>query len=115
MLVSILHRATGDGMATIGAVIFVWWLAALASGEARYAQFVNIFTTSDGKLNVIGYVVGIGMTWAFFQHLASGIRHFVMDTGAGYELKLNKTGAILTILVSVVLTVAFWAWLLVGK
>lgn len=115
MLVSILHRATGDGMATVGTVLFVWWLAALASGEARYAQFTDVFTTSSGSLNLIGYIVGIGMTWGFFQHMASGIRHFVMDTGAGYELKTNKTGAILTILASVILTVAFWAYLVWGK
>jgi succinate dehydrogenase / fumarate reductase cytochrome b subunit len=115
MLVSILHRATGDGMATVGTILFVWWLAALASGEARYAQFTDVFTTSSGSLNVLGYIVGIGMTWGFFQHMASGMRHFVMDTGAGYELKINKTGAILTILASIILTVAFWLYLLVGK
>jgi succinate dehydrogenase / fumarate reductase cytochrome b subunit len=28
MLVSILHRVTGDGMATVGTLLFVWWLAA---------------------------------------------------------------------------------------
>ena len=33
--------------------------------------------------------------------MMSGIRHLVLDTGAGYELKTNKTGAILTIVGSV--------------
>jgi succinate dehydrogenase / fumarate reductase cytochrome b subunit len=115
MLVSILHRATGDGMATVGTVLFVWWLAALASGEAYYAQFVDVFTKSSGNLNVLGYIIGVGMTWAFFQHMANGVRHLVLDTGAGYELGINKTGAILTIVISVVLTVAFWFWLLAGN
>ena len=33
----------------------------------------------------LGYVVGIGLTLALFQHMASGLRHFVLDTGAGYR------------------------------
>ncbi|OYW21814.1 MULTISPECIES: succinate dehydrogenase, cytochrome b556 subunit [unclassified Sphingomonas] len=115
MLVSILHRATGDGMATVGTVLFVWWLAALAGGEATYAQFMDVFTVKSGALNPIGYLFGIGLTFAFFQHMASGIRHLLLDTGAGYELKTNKLWAQSTILLSIVLTIAYWAYLLAGK
>ena len=89
MLVSILHRATGDGMATVGTVLLVWWLAALAGGAASYATFLNVFTGAGGRLNVIGYIVGIGLTLSLFQHMMSGIRHLVMDTGAAFELKRN--------------------------
>jgi succinate dehydrogenase / fumarate reductase cytochrome b subunit len=39
----------------------------------------------------------------------------VMDTGAGFELKTNKTFAILTFVFSILATIAFWAWLLLGK
>ncbi|MBY8828333.1 succinate dehydrogenase, cytochrome b556 subunit [Hephaestia mangrovi] len=115
MLVSILHRATGDGMAVVGTIVFVWWLAALAGGEATYAGFVDTFTVSGGGLNILGYIIGIGVSWAFFQHMASGIRHLVLDTGAGFELKTNKAFAILTLVFSILATIAFWAYLLVGK
>jgi succinate dehydrogenase / fumarate reductase cytochrome b subunit len=115
MLVSILHRATGTAMATVGTILLVWWLAALAGGEARYHGFVDTFTVKSGALNIVGYVFGIGLSWVFFQHLASGIRHLVLDTGAGFELKRNKAGAILTMVFSVLATIAFWAWLLAGK
>ena len=115
MLVSILHRATGDGMALVGTILFVWWLAALAGGDARYAGFVDTFTYSNGSLNALGYIFGIGLTLAFFQHMASGIRHLVLDTGAGFELKTNKSFAILTMVFSVLATIAFWAYLLAGK
>ena len=115
MLVSILHRATGDGMAVVGSILLVCWLAALASGEAAYAAFIDIFTLASGKLNIIGYVFGIGLTLSFFQHMASGIRHFVLDTGAGYELKGNRRGAQATIVFSVVATAAYWAYLVWGK
>ncbi|MCH4893323.1 MULTISPECIES: succinate dehydrogenase, cytochrome b556 subunit [unclassified Sphingomonas] len=115
MLVSILHRATGDGMALVGLGLITWWLAALAGGPDSYAAFVDLFTVKSGALNIVGYVFGIGLTLSFFQHTASGIRHFVLDTGAGYELKGNKRGAISTMVFSIVATLAFWAWLTVGK
>jgi len=111
MLVSILHRATGSGMATVGSLLLVWWLAAIAAGDQAYATFVDVFTTEAGGLNILGYVIGIGLTWSLFQHMMTGIRHFVLDIGAGYELKRNRMGARATIVASVVLTVAFWLYL----
>jgi succinate dehydrogenase / fumarate reductase, cytochrome b subunit len=36
----------------------------------------------------------------------------VMDTGAGFELGINKTFAILTIVGSILLTAALWVYLL---
>ena len=110
MLVSILHRATGDGMAIVGVVLFTWWLAALAAGRESYDWFLSWFTGPGW--NVLGYVVGIGLTLSLFQHMMSGIRHFVLDTGAGYELKTNRTGAVMTIVASVLLTILFWGLLL---
>jgi succinate dehydrogenase / fumarate reductase cytochrome b subunit len=115
MVVSIVHRITGDGMATVGTLLLVWWLAALASGKEAYDKFVDVFTTSNGALNILGYVIGIGITLSFFQHMSSGIRHLVMDTGAGYELKVNRMGAWATVIASVTLTVLYWAYLIMGK
>ena len=109
MLVSILHRVTGDGLAVVGAMGLVWWLYAAAAGGASYATFMSVASAWYGK------VVLIGLSWAFFQHMFSGLRHFVMDMGAGYELKTNKTWAIATVVLAIVATVALWAWLLVGR
>lgn len=111
MLVSILHRATGDGMATVGMALLVWWLAAIAAGAAAYANFVDTFTHSDGRLNIVGWVIGVGLTFALFQHMMSGIRHLVMDTGAAFELKTNKTFAMMTMVASTLLTIVFWLYL----
>ena len=111
MAASIFHRVTGDGMATVGTALLVWWLAAIAAGPDAYATFVNVFTTANGALNPLGWVVGVGLTWAMFQHMMSGIRHLVMDTGAAFELKTNRTLAALTFVASALLTVAFWLYL----
>jgi len=115
MLVSILHRVTGDGMAIVGTILLVWWLAALAAGKEAYACFLDVFTKHDGSLNIVGYIFGIGLTLSLFQHMMSGIRHLVMDTGAGFELKSNRMWAILTMVASLTLTILFWAYILGGK
>lgn len=115
MTVSILHRVTGDGMALVGLVLLTIWLAMLAAGPAAYAAFTGWFTTDAGALNILGYVVLVGLTLSFFQHMASGIRHLVLDTGAGYELKTNRAGAVSTMLFSILATAALWGWLVWGK
>ena len=111
MLVSILHRATGSGMATVGTALLVWWLAAIAGGADSYATFRSVFTHDSGALNPLGWIIGVGMTWAFFTHALNGIRHLVMDAGAAFELKRNKTFSLVVIVGGVVLTAAFWLYL----
>ena len=106
MLVSILHRITGDGLALVGLFVLLWWLGALASGPEYYADFSGWMTSP------VGYVVLVGLSWAFFNHLVSGLRHFVMDIGAGYELDTNKLWSIGSPLLGIVLTAGFWALIL---
>jgi succinate dehydrogenase / fumarate reductase, cytochrome b subunit len=103
MLVSILHRVTGAGLATVGSAIFVWWLVALASGPDAYATFTGAAT------HWLGILVAVGLTWAFWQHTLSGLRHFVLDIGAGYELSTNKFWALMTLVGSLALTALSWA------
>ena len=106
MLVSILHRVTGDGMALVGLFVLVWWLGALATGPEYYTTFTDLMTTP------IGYVVLVGLSWAFFTHLMSGLRHFVLDIGAGYELGTNRIWSILSPIMGILLTAGFWALIL---
>jgi succinate dehydrogenase / fumarate reductase cytochrome b subunit len=113
MLVSILHRATGVAMATGGILLLLWWLVAIASGPATYAKFLDIVTADEGGLNLLPLLVLVGLTWTFFQHLCTGLRHFVLDTGAGYELKTNKFWAVMTMVVSIAATAAVWLPMLV--
>ena len=106
MAVSILHRATGTALSVAGLAVLSWWLMSLAKGGGAFATFAKAIQSP------IGLIVLIGLTWSFFQHLLSGLRHLFMDTGAGFELDVNKTTAILTIVGSVLLTAALWLWLL---
>ena len=109
MAVSIMHRVTGNGLATVSALGLVWWLMAAAIGPEAYATFVSCATSP------IGYLVMIGLSWFFFQHLCSGLRHFVLDMGAGYELRTNKSWSIGVFLAGAALTILFWAYIFFGK
>ena len=112
MTLSIVHRATGSALAIGGTVLLVWWLAATASGPAAYTAFVDLFTYKSGALNIAGWIVGVGLTYVFFQHMASGVRHLFLDQGANFELRGNKLTAILAFVFPVVATAAFWVYLL---
>jgi succinate dehydrogenase / fumarate reductase, cytochrome b subunit len=106
MLVSILHRITGVGLTVVGLPILVWWLMAISGGTDAYSTFAGAAT------HPAGMVVLIGLTWAFFMKVFAGIRHLLMDTGMGFDLKGNKIGSIAAIVGSVLVTAILWAfWL----
>lgn len=106
MAVSILHRITGDGLALVGLGVLLWWLGALAGGADSYARF------AEAMGSPLGLIVLVGLSWAFFSHMCTGLRHFVMDIGAGYELTVNKTWSVLAPAIGILLTIAFWAVIL---
>jgi len=106
MLVSILHRLTGDGAAIVGGALLVWWLAAAAGGPEAYASFVQV-ATLPWLL-----IIWIPLSWGIIQHTLSGLRHLVMDIGAGYELRANKAMAVATLIVSLLLTALLWVYIL---
>lgn len=93
-------------MALVGLGVLVWWLGALASGPAAYETFSGFMSSP------IGHVVMVGLTWAFFTHLMSGLRHFVLDIGAGYELNSNRMWSIASPIIAILLTSALWSYIL---
>ena len=108
MAVSILNRVTGVGLSVVGALAFAWWLVAAASGPEAYAGFMSVAT------GWLGILFAVGLTWALLTHTAGGIRHYVLDIGAGYELRSNRRWSWITIIGSLVVTAAIWAYILLG-
>jgi succinate dehydrogenase / fumarate reductase, cytochrome b subunit len=106
MLVSILHRVTGAGLAVVGGLALLWWLWALQNGRASYDYFMS------WAMHWTGLIVLVGLTWAFLQHSASGLRHLFMDTGAGFELRTNKFWANVTAIAPLLLTAALWGYII---
>ncbi len=106
MVMSILHRITGAAL-YFGSLLLAWWLVAAATGP-DYFDFVNSLFSS-----LIGRVVLFGYTWALMLHMIGGIRHFIWDTGRGYELKTIDRLCWSSAVASVVLTALIWLAVLV--
>ena len=109
MAVSIIHRATGAALAFGGGVLFLWWLLAAASGPDAYAIFYGV------ARSWVGVIVGVGLSWSFFQHLLSGLRHLYMDTGAGYGLAQARSSAVAAFAGAGLLTALLWVAILSTK
>ena len=110
MVVSILHRITGGALSTVGLVLLAWWLSAIAGGEQDYARFTSVVG------HPIGIIVLIGISWAWFQHLLSGVRHLFTDVGQALEISVNKSSAYATLIGAAILTAALWIYILgVGR
>jgi succinate dehydrogenase / fumarate reductase, cytochrome b subunit len=105
MVTSILHRATGIVLA-VGTLLIVWGMLSLAAGEDAFNQFKVCMGSP------LGMLVMIGWSWAFFFHLCNGIRHLVQDAGAGYAIPQFKRSSWLSVIISIVLTLLVWAYVL---
>ena len=101
MVLSILHRATGVALYA-GTALLAGWLLAAASGEEAYAVVQSISTAWYGRLVLFGY------SWALFHHMFGGLRHFIWDTGRGFDLRNVEIIARVTAFVPPVLTIIVW-------
>ncbi len=101
MATSILHRATGIAM-SVGFLILVVWLFDAATGPDAYNVFVGYMST------IIGRILLLGWSFAFFYHLSNGIRHLVWDSGRGFEKSTASASAWFVLILPVFLTGAFW-------
>lgn len=101
MAYSILHRATGVGLA-IGTLFLVCWLLALASGAESFAAVQSFSGSFIGRLLLFGW------TWALFYHFGNGIRHLFWDAGRGFELETAAVSGHVMVAASVVLTLVAW-------
>jgi succinate dehydrogenase / fumarate reductase, cytochrome b subunit len=107
-LTSILHRISG-AIWSAGALLLVWWLAALAGGEAAFDTAQSVFGS------FIGIIVLFGLTAAAWYHTLAGIRHLAWDAGWGFDLPtVFRTGqavfagtAALTVLTWIIALVAW--------
>jgi succinate dehydrogenase / fumarate reductase cytochrome b subunit len=105
MLVSILHRMTGAGLAVVGLGVLVWWLVAAATGAEAYQTFLDIATSW------VGIIVFLGLTWAFWTKTFAGLRHLVMDIGAGFEIQANKRWSLIVVALGIVATALTWGYI----
>ena len=101
MVMSIMHRFTGMALYA-GTLLVAWWLVAAASGEATFDWVNGIFGSILGRLVLFGY------TWALMHHMLGGIRHFIWDTGRGFDPATSTRMAWATLAGSITLTILIW-------
>ena len=101
MMLSILHRATGVALYA-GSALLTWWLMAAATGPEAYALVRDISSAWYGRLVLFGY------SWALFHHMFGGVRHFIWDTGRGFDLKHVEWIARTTAIAPLFLTGLAW-------
>ncbi len=107
MTMSIVHRITGAAL-YVGTVLVACVLVATASGAETFAHVTGLLGTWPGLIVLFGY------TWALLHHLVGGIRHFIWDTGRGYEHATIDLLCWGTLAVSVTLTLALWGYVLLS-
>jgi succinate dehydrogenase / fumarate reductase cytochrome b subunit len=102
MAMSIAHRVTGSAL-YVGTILIAAWLVAAASGPAAFETAQAIAGSILGRLVLFGY------SFALLHHMVGGLRHFVWDTGRGYDSEVRMKLAKYSVFVSGGLTVLVWA------
>jgi succinate dehydrogenase / fumarate reductase cytochrome b subunit len=94
---SILNRLAGLVL-SVGLLLLVYWLAAIAAGVRAYAQARELLS-----LGAFKFVYALLLA-AFVYHLAAGLRHLVWDTGRGLSRASAQRSAWVIAVASLVAT-----------
>jgi len=101
MTLSILHRMSGVALSA-GLIVLVLWLDSAARGANSYRDFTDLMQSALGRLLLVAW------SFAFFFHLANGVRHLVWDAGYGFEKHQARVSAWFVIIATILLTAAYW-------
>lgn len=101
MFLSILHRATGVGLA-FGAAFITWWLLAAQHGPKTFDRFHEFSHSIVGQLMLAGWLFSLSF------HFLNGMRHLVWDTGRWLSLKGAYASGYAVLIGSVLMTAAIW-------
>ncbi|MNK31700.1 succinate dehydrogenase cytochrome b556 large membrane subunit [compost metagenome] len=102
MTASILFRVT-IGAATVGTVLLLAWVAAVAAGPEAYAKVLACSSSP------FGLFIWFGLSLVLFSFLLNGTRHLINDAGKGLDLKSANLMANIAVWGPLVLVVLFWA------
>ena len=107
-VLSILHRATGIGLA-MGSILLAWWLISVAAGGELFAVTHAFIASPVGVLLLFLWSV------AFFYHLCNGVRHLAWDAGYGFELRNAYLSGYAVLAATAGLTVLAWIYVVLAQ
>ena len=100
-VISIVHRGTGAFL-TMGTLVLVWWLMALAGGEEAFMSAQSFMGSFFGRLILFGW------SFALFFHLCNGVGHLIWDVGYGFEKDTVEKSSLMVLGVAGFLTFFIW-------
>lgn len=99
------HRTAGL-LLSLGMVLVVAWLVALAAGPGAFDSFNACFESVPARLGLLV------LTLALYYHLLNGIRHLLWDSGLLLKLRSAYLSGWTVVVLTFVLTVITWGALL---
>ncbi len=87
---------------SLGVIVLAVWLMNVLLGGTRYEQFLELMS------GLVGRGLLLGWSFAFFLHLANGVRHLFWDFGHGFEISQANASAWFVLLLAVGMTAVFW-------
>ena len=108
-VVSILHRASGTIMFVLLPLI-IWMFDTSVTSEITYGAFTSAFIAGIGF--VPGWMIKVAvlaLIWSYLHHFIAGVRHLWMDATHSVTKEQGRNSAVVTLVSSLVLTVALGA------
>ena len=107
--VSILHRASGAMMFVLLPLI-IWFFDVSLTSEITFERFTSAFEAGIGFVpGLLVKVVVLGLIWAYLHHFIAGVRHLWMDATHSVTKEFGRQSAVVTLVLSVLLTLALGA------
>jgi len=108
-LVSILHRASGAIMFLLLPFV-IWLFDTSVTSEISYERFTSAFVAGIGWVPAwLVKLAVLGLIWSFLHHSISGIRHLWMDMTHSVSIAQGRNSAVVTLVLSLLLTLALGA------
>ena len=108
-IVSILHRVSGALMFLLLPFV-IWLFDKSVSSEISYDSFTSAFVAGIGFLpGWFVKLVVLGLIWGYLHHAIAGARHLWMDATHSVSKDQGHSSALVTLVLSIVLTLAFGA------
>lgn len=104
-ITSILHRISGV-ILFLGTAVLLYLLDLSLQSPQGFAQVTDLLAAPLTKLLVWAILAGL------MYHLIAGVKHLIMDLGIGETLQGGRTGAVITLVLSVIAIAAtgVWVW-----
>jgi len=100
-MMSIFHRITGAALVA-GTALLVGWLWSAAYSPGCFTAIHTFFSGILGKLLLIGW------SFAFYYHFCNGIRHLFWDIGKGFEIPNAYRSGYAVLIASAIFTICTW-------